>query len=189
MPSPTTKLIVLLVAAATSCTSQPEATTPPAVHAAAPVATPAHVKAAATTRYAGEYRWRDADNKEMGGTLTVYPESDSTILFQVDANGGAPAYNMANAFGRAHLRGNTATYFGKAPEDEHGCKLKINFSPTAAKVVLVSGAENDCFFGGNFTPDGTYRRTSRAIPQYVLDDTGDTLRFAHLPPAALKDSQ
>ena len=42
-------------------------------------------------------------------TLTVYPESDSTILFQVDANGGAPAYNMANVFGRAHLRGDTAT--------------------------------------------------------------------------------
>ena len=86
------------------------------------------------------------------------------------------------------LPGDTATYFGKAPEDEHGCKLKIGFSPAAAKVILVSGPENDCYFGGNFTPEGTYRRTSHTIPQQVVDETGDTLRFAHLPPAALKDS-
>jgi hypothetical protein len=124
----------------------------------------------------------------MGGTLTVYPESDSTILFSLQANGGGPAYHMASAFGRAHLRGDTATYFGKAPEDAHGCKLKIGFSPTAARVILVSVTENDCYFGGSFTPDGTYRRTSRAVPQYATDDTGDTLRFAHLPPDALKDS-
>jgi hypothetical protein len=106
----------------------------------------------ATTRYAGEYRWREADNEEMGGILTVYPESDSTILFQVDANDGAPSYHIASAFGRAKLRGDTAAYFGKAPEDEHGCKLKIGFAPTVANVILVSSTENDCFFGGNFTP-------------------------------------
>ena len=161
---------------------------PPAATAAAAPAAAAHPAALATTRYAGEYRWREAGTEEIGGILTVYPESDSTILFQVDANGGAPAYNMANVFGRAHLRGNTATYFGKAPEDEHGCRLKIGFSAAAAQVILVSGAENDCYFGGNFTPEGTYQRTSRAIPQQVIDTGGDTLRFAHLPPDALKDS-
>ena len=180
---------LLLAASLAGCTDRPEATTPPAA-AAPPAASAASAHPAArTTRYAGEYTWRDADNKEMGGTLTVYPESDSTILFQLDANGGGPAYNMANAFGRAHVRGDTATYFGKAPEDAHGCRLKIGFSPAAAAVTLVSGTENDCYFGGNFTPDGTYRRTSRAVPQQVIDGAGDTLRFAHLPPNALKDSQ
>lgn len=176
-----------LAALLAGCTDRPEATTPPAATAAPAAA--AHPAAPATTRYAGVYTWREANNKDTGGTLTVYPESDSTILFQLEANGGAPAYNMANAFGRAHVRGDTATYFGKSPEDEHGCRLKIGFSPAAAKVILVSGAENDCYFGGNFTPDGTYRRTSRAVPQQVIDETGDTLRFAHLPPDALKDSQ
>ena len=190
MSSYPTRLLLLAAAALAGCTSQPEATAPPAAPAATPpaAAAAAHPAVLATTRYAGEYRWREADNQEMGGILTVYPESDSTILFQVDANDGAPAYHMANAFGRAHLRGDTATYFGKAAEDEHGCRLKIGFSPMAAQVLLVSGAENDCYFGGNFTPEGTYRRTSRAIPQRVIDGGGDTLRFAHLPPDALKDS-
>lgn len=177
--------LLVAVALLASCTDQPATTTPPAAPspaAAAPVASPA------TTRYAGKYRWREADKDDMGGTLTVYPESDSTILFQVDANGGAPAYNMAGVFGRAHLRGDTATYFGKAPEDEHGCRLKIGFSPKAAKVILVSQGENDCYFGGNFTPEATYRRTSYAVPQQVISDGNDTLRFAHLPPDALKDS-
>jgi len=171
------RLALLAAAALVGCTTQPDATVPAAA------------KAIATTRYAGEYRWREADKADMGGTLTVYPESDSTILFYVESNDGAPVYHIANAFGRAQLRGDTATYFGKAPDDAHGCRLKIGFSPAAARVLMVSGPENDCFFGGNFTPDGTYRRTSHAIPQQVVDGGGDTLRFAHLPPDALKDSQ
>jgi hypothetical protein len=174
-----TLLQLAALAVLTSCTSQPDATSAPA----APART-----AAATTRYAGEYRWRDADNKEMGGTLTVYPESDSTILFYLESNDGAPAYHMANALGRARLRGDTATYFGKAAEDKYGCRLKIGFGPTSAQVLMVSGSENDCFFGGSFTPAGTYQRTSRAIPQQVIDDTGDTLHFAHLPPDVLNNS-
>ena len=177
----TTSFLLAAMALLASCTDQPVTTTPPA-------APPPAAAALATTRYAGEYRWREADKDDMGGTLTVYPESDSTILFQVDANGGAPAYNMAGVFGRAHLRGDTATYFGKAPEDAHGCRLKIGFSPKAAKVILVSQGENDCYFGGNFTPEATYRRTSHAVPQQVISDGNDTLRFAHLPPDALKDS-
>lgn len=177
----TTSFLLAAMALLASCTDQPVTTTPPA-------APPPAAAALATTRYAGEYRWREADKDDMGGTLTVYPESDSTILFQVDANGGAPAYNMAGVFGRAHLRGDTATYFGKAPEDAHGCRLKIGFSPKAAKVILVSQGENDCYFGGSFTPEATYRRTSHTVPQQVISDGNDTLRFAHLPPDALKDS-
>lgn len=118
----------------------------------------------------------------------MYPESDSTLLFQVAAKGGAPAYSMAGVFGRAHLRGDTATYFGKAPEDEHGCRLKIGFSPKAAAVILVNSGENDCYFGGNFTPAATCRRTSHAVPQQVISAGNDTLRFAHLPPDVQKDS-
>lgn len=175
---------VLLLASLAGCTDRPKVATSPT----APAAAPPMASAPATTRYAGEYRWRVADKADMGGVLTVYPESDSTILFDLDANGGEPAYNMAGAFGRAHLRGDTATYFGKAPEDEHGCRLKIGFSAQAATVILVNRGENDCYFGGNFTPEATYRRTSSTIPQQVISNGNDTLRFAHLPPDALKDS-
>ena len=187
MPLFDSLLPLAAIVALAGCTSQPDATAPPATRAAAPPPTLARA-AVATTRYAGTYRWREADNPEMGGTLAVYPESDSTILFYLESNDGAPAYHMANVFGRAHLRGDTATYFGKAAEDAHGCRLKIGFSPAAARVLMASGAENDCFFGGSFTPAGLYQRTSHTIPQQVIDDAGDTLRFAHLPPDALKDS-
>jgi hypothetical protein len=55
--------------------------------AAAPLATSAP---ATTTRYACKYRGREAETEGMGGILMVYPEPDSTILFQLDANSGAP---------------------------------------------------------------------------------------------------
>jgi hypothetical protein len=95
---------------------------------------------------------------------------------------------MANAFGRAHLRSDTATYFRKALNDEHECKLKSGFAPKATIIVIVSRPENDRFFGGNFTSDCTCQRTSRTIPQYTIDGIGDTLCFARLPPDALKDN-
>ncbi len=100
MPFRTTCSLLVAMATLSSCTDRPKAATPPAAKAAAPAAALGH-SAAATMRYAGEYEWQDAGNKEMGGTLTVYPESDSTILFSLQANGGGPAYNMASAFGRA----------------------------------------------------------------------------------------
>ncbi len=187
MPLRTTYLALLAAAALGGCTDQPAAP-PPTTQTTAPAAAPGRPAAAGTMRYAGEYAWHEAENKEVGGTLTVYPESDSTILFSLQASSGAPSYLLANAFGRARLRGATATYFGKAPADTYGCKLRIRFSPTAAQVSLVNTKANDCFFGGSFIPDGTYQRTSRTVPQQVVDDAGDTLRFAHLPPESLQDS-
>jgi hypothetical protein len=39
-----------------------------------------------------------------------------------------------------------------------------------------------------YTPDVTCQRTSGAVPQQVVDETGDTLHFARLPPKLLKDN-
>ncbi|UOQ72555.1 hypothetical protein [Hymenobacter cellulosilyticus] len=179
--------LLVLAASLVGCTSQPDSNqTPkePATTARQPTAT-----GPATAQYAGQYWWGKTAGEEPSGLLTVYPESDSTVLFQVDANGGAPAYHLANVLGRATLRGKTAFYFAKAPEDEKGCRLRIAFTPDAATVASVPGYTQDCLFGGSFTPDGTYQRISRQAPAYVLDSAGDTLRFAKLPPEQLQNEQ
>lgn len=185
LPQPTSRFLFIALTLA-GCTSQPDAATPPAVAPKAAAAGPAQL---ATTRYAGEYRWGAAAAEEAGGILTVYPESDSTVLFQIDANDGSPAYHLVNVLGRATLRGNTAYYSAKAPEDEHGCRLRIAFTPAVATVAGVPGYTQDCLFGGNLTADGTYRRVSQRVPASVLSGDGDTLYFAHLPPDRLEYNQ
>ncbi|UOR06441.1 hypothetical protein MUN82_04935 [Hymenobacter aerilatus] len=172
---------LLAVASVVGCTHQPDAATP--------LATRPTLAPLATATYAGEYRWGRPEADESGGILIVYPESDSTVLFQVDANDGPPAYHLVSVMGRATLRHDTAYYFVKAPGDEQGCQLRLAFAPTAATVISVRGYTEDCLFGSSFTPDETYRRVSRQVPTYVLDSAGDTLRFAQLPPEQLQYAQ
>jgi len=143
----------------------------------------------ATTALAGEYRWGNQAGDQPGGLLWVYPESDSTVLFYVDANDGPPTYHLAQVLGRAHLRGSAGTYIAQADGDSRGCRLRFHFAPAAVEVATVPGFTDDCYFGGNFTPDETYRRVSARVPTYVVDGANDTLHFAHLPPDALQGVQ
>ncbi|UOQ53405.1 hypothetical protein [Hymenobacter cellulosivorans] len=188
LPRPTSRFLGIALTLA-GCTGQPDTSTPPPAAPKAAAAAPSGPAQPATTTYAGEYRWGAAAAEEAGGILTVYPESDSTVLFQLDANDGAPAYHLINVLGRATLRGKTAYYSAKAPEDEHGCRLRIAFTPAGATVASVPGYTQDCLFGGNLTADGTYRRVSQRVPAYVISGEGDTLYFAHLPPDQLQYNQ
>lgn len=185
-------LALLALAALPTCTGPADkqaagTTAVPAAAAARPVALPPTSAAGPlTAKYAGEYSWGDDQREAAGGTLTVYPESDSTVLFYVDVCNGAPAYHLAQLLGRASLKGNVARHFSQQDYDEHGCQLKITFSPSAAVVESVPGFE-DCDFGQGVGADGTYKRVSHAIPQLVTDSAGDTLRFARLPAGQLRN--
>lgn len=67
----------------------------------APAAPP---KTLLTSSYAGEYSWGDSTRKESGGTLYVYPESDSTVLLALDISYGPPAFHLGNLYRRAVVR-------------------------------------------------------------------------------------
>jgi hypothetical protein len=50
----------------------------------------------ATAKYLGIYSYGDDVEKGKTGTVFIYPETDSTILFYIDLNRGAPSYNMGS---------------------------------------------------------------------------------------------
>ena len=169
--------LLLGLAACTEATDQKAATATPAAPPAAPV--PAGPR---TAQYAGEYNWGDPRRKQAGGTLTVYPESDSTVLVYFDISNGPPAFHLGALLQRAVVRGGVARCAFKEDYDEKGCRLTITFTPKAATVTTEAGY-GECGFGQGVYADETYRRTSTAIPQQFVNGEGAVVKFKGLDPA------
>lgn len=135
-----------------------------------------------TASYAGEYNWGDPKRQQAGGTLTVYPESDSTVLVYFDISNGPPAFHLGALLQRAVVRGGVARCAFKQDYAETGCRLTVAFTPQAARVKTEQGY-GECGFGQGVSADETYRRTSTAIPQQFVNGEGTAVKFKGLDPA------
>jgi hypothetical protein len=168
MKSYFTPALLLLL---TGCQPDQPAATPPAARPAGFL----------TTAYAGEYNWGDPTRKQAGGTLTVYPESDSTVLVYFDSSNGPPAFHLGMLLQRAVVRRGTARLSFQNDAEDTGCQLAIAFTPQAAVVKTLKGQDN-CDLGAGVYADATYRRTSTAVPQQFVNDEGTAVKFKGLNP-------
>lgn len=121
-------------------------------------------------------------NAEEGavGAITVYPESDSTFLFYLDFNKGAPSFNMGIVSGRARLRNETWKYMNNGLDAIEACEIEFMFSE---KFVQIVTRENGCGFGANVLVDHVYDRTSSTVPEFFTGPEGDTVYFSNLAKA------
>lgn len=171
---------LLLLATLGACTE-------PADQAAKAPATPKAAAPAAprtallTVSYAGEYSWGDSTRKEAGGTLYVYPESDSTVLLALDVCYGPPAFHLGNLYRRAVVRRGIGYCAIRSEKDLLDCQLRLTFVAQAIVVDTEKG-HGECGFGQAVYADGTYRRTSAAVPPYFTDGSGDKTFFKKKTP-------
>ncbi|MDO7874409.1 hypothetical protein Q5H93_06665 [Hymenobacter sp. ASUV-10] len=167
-------LPLALLAACTEPTArQPEAAETPASAPAAP--------GLRTAAYAGEYNWGDTTRTEAGGTLTVYPESDSTVLLYLDISNGPPAFHLGQLYQRATVRQGVGRCAFKGEYDSLGCELQLAFSSQAV-VIRTEVGRGECGFGQGVYADETYRRTSAAVPQQFDDGGGRKVVFKTTSP-------
>jgi hypothetical protein len=95
-----------------------------------------------TSKYAGGYEYGTNVEKERIGNIQVYAESDSTILFYMDLNRGAPSYNMGALYGRVRIVHDTGMFFTKFDTLENGCKLAFHFFGN--KIVVATSLTQVC---------------------------------------------
>lgn len=122
-------------------------------------------------------------NIEKGaiGLISVYPETDSTILFFVDVNRGTPSYNMGNLYGRLKVKSGTGVFNKNIGATEKTCKLEFKFENNILRVSTIE--DNDsCEFGYGVMADGTYKRKSKKIPLHFIDATGEKYYFNETNP-------
>lgn len=119
-----------------------------------------------TTKYAGTYSYAKGKNSATG-TLLIYPESDSTVLFYVALNRGAPSYNMGSLYGRLKIIKGGGTYISK----DQGCQWTIQFLNSNLTIKTVKEFY-DCGFGSGVVIDGSFRRTSKTVPDHFVNLEG-----------------
>jgi len=169
---------LLLLATLGACTEPAEQSTKKLSQSPA---APAPARSLLTASYAGEYNWGDTTREQAGGTLLVYPESDSTVLLALDVSNGPPAFHLGTLYRRAVVRRGVGQCAVQNEANRLNCRLQLAFSPQAVVVETEKG-HGECGFGQGVRADATYRRTSATVPQQFIDGEGREVRFKTTTP-------
>ena len=129
-----------------------------------------------TTKYTGTYCYGVEVEKTRIGTIIIYPETDSTILFCIDLNRGAPSYNMGFDYGRVRIINDTGTYYTKEDGEDKGCKWSIQFIKNTLVIKTIDNQDN-CGFGYGVYAAGTFIRTSKKLTAYFENQEGTKIYF------------
>ena len=135
----------------------------------------------ATSKYKGFYSFGTSVEKGKVGTIQVYSETDSTILFCIDLNRGAPSYNMGFLYGRLKIIKDSGMFYFKDTNLENGCKWSFKFSKYILKIKTLENMD-DCGFGGGVFADGIYKRISSKTQNYFQDGEGRKFYFKKTKP-------
>lgn len=123
-----------------------------------------------TRKCAGTYQYGTKPENGPVGTISIFPESDSTVLFYLFVNLGKESFNHGMLIGFLEVSKDSANYFEKhndAGKDQIYA-WSIHFFEDRV-VITTQDSFDDCGFGGSVSVDGTFFRTSRKIPKTYLN--------------------
>ncbi len=121
-----------------------------------------------TKKYGGIFRYGSDVEKDRVGQITIFPETDSTVLFYFESNRGRPSYNIGSLYGRVKLAQDTGVFFQKIYSDDKGCKFSFKFTNGQLTLTSMDGFD-DCGFGHGVYAHGTYKKTSKIVPLSFTD--------------------
>jgi hypothetical protein len=134
-----------------------------------------------TSKYAGWYEYGRNIEKGRIGYLLIYPETDSTILFYIGLNRGAPSHNMGNLYGRIKILNDTGTFFTRFDSLEKGCELSFHFSNSKIEIITLND-RGDCEFGFGVYADGNFQKISDKVKEFFQDMEGKKVYFIKTKP-------
>jgi hypothetical protein len=147
------------------------------------LAGPSNSQSLRTVKYAGIYMFGGKVDEGPSGRVTIFPETDSTLLFFVDISLGPPSYNLGQLYSRILIKNNDLIYFSKESYDQKGCKWKLTFEGDVLTIKTLDDCY-ECGFGSNVYADKRYTRKSEGIPQYFIDGHGAKIYFKDTGPEA-----
>jgi hypothetical protein len=131
--------------------------------------------------FAGVYKYGDSPEDGPTGMITVYEESDESILFYIDISRGAPSYNMGNLYDRVKIKSNKGVYYFKEGENDKPCSFSFVFTDNKLTIKTINDGY-DCGFGGNVIVDGEYYKVINAKSDSFTDMTGTKYFFEKTKP-------
>lgn len=112
----------------------------------------------------GTYGWEAGQG--AGCTLKMARRGSDSAQLLVECNRGAPSYNSGMAEGVVRVAQERAVL--SIADFQKPCALRMQFKKDTV-VVAQDGSDADCGFGHGVMADGTYARTSAALPSFDID--------------------
>lgn len=134
-----------------------------------------------TSKYAGLYSYGKNVEREKVGTIIIYPDTDSTVLFYFESNTGPSHFTMGEYYGRVKVLEGMGVFTAKPENSEKGCQWKFTFSKKTVLIQTLSN-ENNCGLPTGISTDGTYGRQIKGIIEECLDLHGEAINFSALKP-------
>jgi hypothetical protein len=135
----------------------------------------------ATVQYWGIYSFGGSPDSGACGQMTMYPETDSTVLFFIDIGNGPPSYNLGQMYARLYIKNGEGIYFTK----EYGvntCKWEVSIYK---KILTIKTIKNciDCGFGNGIAADHVFvKKKGNSKPEYFIDGHGNKIYFSETSP-------
>ena len=137
-----------------------------------------------TSKYQGFYWYGKDVEKSSIGALLIYPETDSTVLFYIDLNRGAPSYNMGSLYGRIKVINDSGIFYSESDSLGSlgkGCKFLMQFFQNKIKIETIEDYY-DCGFGYGVDVDGEFIKKSNKKIDYFEDQEGKKIYFEKTKP-------
>jgi len=140
-----------------------------------------NTKSVLTEKYSGIYSFGENVEKGPVGSVTVFAETDTTILFFIDICRGAPSYNLGQLYDRLKIENGKGIYFSKYDFDEKGCKWEVIIDNNTLTIKTIDNCF-ECGFGGNVIADNKYIRKTLTKPEYFTNGEGNKFFFNKTSP-------
>ncbi len=136
-----------------------------------------------TYKYTGTYSYGKDIEKERIGNIFIYPETDSTILFYIDLNRGAPSYNMGSHYGRVVIKNGMGIFYTKNQYENGACQWSFEFSNKSLTIKTIKN-NFDCAMGHGVYADGVFDLFSHKLVEYFENQEGRKTYYSKTKPEA-----
>ncbi len=128
-------------------------------------------------QHGGIYAFGEKNSGAPYGTVYIYPETDSTVLFYLFESRGAPSYNMGEIDGRITVKNGQAVFRKRYDSFEKDCELRFEFNGDTL-TVIEDDDNSGCPFGYGVYVNDTFERTTSEIPEYYTNLSNEKIYFS-----------
>lgn len=130
--------------------------------------------------YGGVYSYGPTGDSGRLGTISVYPDSDSTLLFYLELNSGGPSFNNGAIVGQMIIYSPGEADFTLIDESRYlNCSMNFWFTNDSL-YVRTNNQTDDCGYGHGVYSSGDFKRVDSETPQYFIDGIGGKMAFREL---------
>lgn len=130
--------------------------------------------------YGGTYTYGTTPDSGRTGMISIYPNSDSTLLFYLELNRGAPSYNSGAIVGQMNVYSPGKADFTMINENDYiNCSLNFRFSNDSL-FIRANAQADDCGYGHAVHSKGDFKKTRNEIPEYFIERSGEKTWFKDL---------